>query len=182
MKEIFRQLVHLVFGLGFALFILIFNREASLALLGIAIFVGVLLSDAIARGYYIPLVSWIVGLLERKEAVPGKGALFFLVSALFCVIFFDPVIVFLSLIVLSFLDSAATICGLRFGRHQIIHGRTLEGSICGIGVATIALLPFIQFPLALLTAGIAGIVELFSPVDDNLVIPVTVCILLTLAG
>jgi dolichol kinase len=34
-------------------------------------------------------------------------------------------------------------------------------------------------PGALIVAVIAGIIELFSPVDDNLVIPISICILLT---
>jgi dolichol kinase len=53
-------------------------------------------------------------------------------------------------------------------------------SLSGIAVTVLALLPFLSLPGALVASVVAGIIELFSPVDDNLVIPVGVCLLLTL--
>ena len=44
----------------------------------------------------------------------------------------------------------------------------------------LALLSFLSLSGALAASVVAGIIELFSPVDDNLVIPVGVCLLLTL--
>jgi dolichol kinase len=53
-------------------------------------------------------------------------------------------------------------------------------SLSGIAVTVLALLPFLSLPGALVASVVAGIIELFSPVYDNLVIPVGVCLLLTL--
>jgi dolichol kinase len=53
-------------------------------------------------------------------------------------------------------------------------------SLSGIAVTVLALLPFLSLPGALVASVVAGIIELFSPVDDNLVIPVGVCLLLRL--
>jgi dolichol kinase len=85
-----------------------------------------------------------------------------------------------SLVALSVLDSVTTLAGLRFGRHRIRNGKSWEGTLSGIAVTILALLPLLTIPGAFVTSVIAGIIELFSPVDDNLIIPVGVCILLTL--
>lgn len=47
-------------------------------------------------------------------------------------------------------------------------------------MTVLVLLPFLTLPGAMAASVVAGIIELFSPVDDNLVIPVGVCILLAL--
>jgi phytol kinase len=178
MKEFLRQIAHLVFGLGIAFFILLVAQEATTLVMMLAIFSGFILSDAVSRGYYIPLVSEVVNLMERREAVPGKGALYFALGALFCLIFFSGRIVFLGLAVLSVLDSTTTIFGMRFGKTRIYNGKSLEGTVSGVLITTAFLLPFIPPAIALVVAGVSGLIELFSPVDDNLVIPVGACLLL----
>jgi len=51
-----------------------------------------------------------------------------------------------------------------------------------MAVTAACLLLFISPLYACITAVTAGIVELFSPIDDNLLIPLVVCIVLSLAG
>jgi dolichol kinase len=85
-----------------------------------------------------------------------------------------------ALVSLAVLDSVTTLVGVRFGRHRIYNGKSWEGTLSGIAVTVLALLPFLSLPGALAASVIAGIIELFSPVDDNLVIPVGVCLLLVL--
>jgi phytol kinase len=179
MNEILRKLTHLGFGLIIAAFILAAPHEVAVVSLTLAIFCGFVLSDALSRGYMLPLISPLMSLLERKDAVPGKGALFFSLGALFCLVVFETRIVFLAIVVLSVLDSVSTIFGMRFGKTRIYNHKSLEGSLMGIIAAVVALLPFLTPGLALLVAGVAGIVELLAPVDDNLLIPVAVCLLLT---
>jgi dolichol kinase len=83
-------------------------------------------------------------------------------------------------VALSLLDGAATIVGYYYGRHPVFRGKTAEGSVAGILVAFFAMLPLVSPLEALVSAVTAGLVELFSPIDDNLTIPVFVCIVLTL--
>ena len=180
MNESLRQIIHLVFGLAIAVFVLAFDRELVVAALMLALFVGFILSDALSRGYAIPLISEIIANLERRDAAPGKGALFFALGALFCLVFFDQEIVFLGLVVLSLLDSITTLIGVRFGRTRIYNHKTLEGTAAGIAVTAAALCLFAPPAIALVTAAAAGLTELASPVDDNLVIPVAVCLVLTM--
>jgi len=179
MNEILRKITHLGFGLIIAAFILAAPYEIAVVSLTLAIFCGFIISDALSRGYALPLITPIMDLLERKDAVPGKGALFFTLGALFCLVVFETRTVFLALVVLSVLDSVSTIFGLRYGKTRIYNHKSLEGSLAGIIATVAALLPFLTPGLALLVAGVAGVVELLAPVDDNLIIPVAVCLLLT---
>ena len=159
MNESLRQVVHLLFGLGIAAFILLFDRDLSLSVLMLALFVGFILSDAVSRGYTIPVVSAVIANLERRDAAPGRGALFFALGALFCLVFFPKEIAFIGLVVLSLLDSVTTLAGVRFGRTRIYNHKSLEGTLAGVAVTAVA--------------------ELVIPVDDNLVIPVVACLALT---
>jgi len=178
MNESLRQVVHLVFGLGIAGFVLLFDRDLALAVLMIALFGGSILSDAVSRGYTIPVISRILAGLERRDAVPGRGALFFAIGALFCLVFFPKGIAFAGLVVLSLLDSVTTLVGVRFGRTRIYNHKSLEGTSAGIVVTAVVLSLIVPQPIALLTAAIAGLAELASPVDDNLVVPVVACLVL----
>ena len=180
MNESLRQVTHLIFGLGIAGFVLAFNRDITISILMLALFVGFLLSDAVTRGYTIPVISPILETLERRDAAPGKGALFFALGALFCLIFFEKEVVFAGLVVLSFLDSVATIAGIRFGKTRIYNRKSLEGAFIGIMTPAAAICLLVPPPAALVTATVAGLAELLSPVDDNLIIPVVACTILTL--
>ena len=180
MNESLRQVVHLVFGLGISGFVLLFDRGLTLSVLVLALFAGFLLSDAVSRGYTIPIVSWVIAGLERRDAAPGKGALFFALGALFCLVFFEKEIAFIGLVVLSLLDSVTTLAGTRFGKTRIYNHKSLEGTLAGVAVTTVALCLLVPPAVALVTAAAAAVAELVSPVDDNLVIPVVACLALTL--
>jgi phytol kinase len=180
MREIVRQLIHLCFGLAIAALVFFIDHAVVIALLAGGLLIGVVLVDLILRGHYIPVISPLVQYGDRCDPLPGKGAFFFAVSALACIILFPVAIVVPALVALSVLDSITTLAGTQFGRHRIYNGKSWEGTLSGIAVTVLALLPVLTFPGALVAAVVAGIIELFSPVDDNLVIPVGVCLLLTL--
>ena len=181
MNELPRKVAHILFGLGIAVFIFVAGKEISIAVLAIAIFVGLIISDTISRGYHIPLISNIVETLERKDELPGRGALFFVISTLVCLILFDISIVLPAVVTLAVLDGVATIVGMKYGRTRLWNGKSLEGTLAGFGAAILALL-FLLPPVTTLVVALTGaLVELCSPFDDNLLIPVSICIILTLA-
>jgi dolichol kinase len=180
MREIVRQLIHLCFGLGIAALVLFFDHTLVIAVLATGLLVGLVLVDLILRGHRIPIISPLVQYGDRCDPLPGKGAFFFGVSTLACTILFPVSIVVPALVALAVLDSVTTIVGIRFGRHRIHNGKSWEGTLSGIAVTVLFLLPLLSLPGALSAAVFAGLIELFSPVDDNLVLPVGVCILLTL--
>jgi phytol kinase len=180
MREIVRQLIHLCFGLAIAAFVFYTDHAVVIAVMAVGLLTGEVLVDFILREYHIPVISPLVQYSDRSDSLPGKGALFFTVSALACIILFPVTLVVPALVTLSVLDSITTLAGIRFGRHRIYNGKSWEGTLSGIAVTVLALLPFLSLSGAAAAAVAAGVIELFSPVDDNLVVPVGVCLLLTL--
>lgn len=180
MREFYRKIVHIVFGLGIAALIQFTPKSIALPVLMTGTFAGIIFRDALVRGYRLPLVSDLIDKLERENVRPGKGALYFALSSLFCLVIFEKEVVVPAIVALSLLDGVATIVGSYCGRHPIFRGKTLEGTGSGILLTSFALLPLLSPLQAVVSAVVAGMVELFSPVDDNLTIPVFVCIALTL--
>jgi dolichol kinase len=180
MRELVRKLIHLCFGLGIAALVFTLDRTVVISILAGGLLIGVVLVDCILRGYTVPVLSGLVRYGDRCDPLPGKGAFFFAVSALACVILFPAKVVVPALVALALLDSVTTLAGLRYGKHRIFNGKSWEGTLAGIAGTIPALLLFLTVPGALVAAVTTGLIELFSPVDDNLLIPVGVCILLTL--
>jgi len=160
--------------------VLVLDHITATAILAIGLFSGIILVDLILRGYTLPVFSAIVNYVDRCDPLPGKGAFYFAVSALVCVILFPIAVVVPALVSLAVLDGIATIAGTRIGVTRIYNGKSAEGTVAGIFVTFLALLLFMPVFGALLAAIVAGVIEMFSPVDDNLIIPVGICILLTL--
>lgn len=92
----------------------------------------------------------------------------------------------MALAVLAFADPLAAAVGRRWGRTELIHGRTLEGSltfvVVGTGMSLLALHllhpEVASWPASLAVAASAavfgGLAELFSVrLDDNLTVPIT---------
>jgi phytol kinase len=182
MRENLRKSIHLTFGLAIAALMLYLERDVLLVFLSIALLAGFILSDSAARGYRLWFISPLLSLVDRNAALPGKGALFFVLSALVVLTLFPVRIAFLSVLALSLVDGVATLAGRRWGRMKILRGKTLEGSLAGIVVAFLVFLLFIPAVHALLLAIFAAAVELISPVDDNLVIPVAAGVFLQMLG
>ena len=178
MQEHFRKLIHLIFGLLIAAMVFIAGKTNAAAILAGGLFIGLVLVDLILRGHRLPLFSFLIDRLDRNDTIPGKGALMFAASSLACVILFPVAIAVPAIVTLAVLDSVTTIAGQALGRHRIYNGKSFEGTAAGIIVTTIVLLVFMSLPGALAVAVLAGIIELVSPVDDNLVIPVAVAVLL----
>jgi len=180
MQEIFRKLIHLIFGLLIAGMVYAAGKTIATAILAGGLFIGLVLVDLILLGYRLPLFSVLITHFDRNDHLPGKGALMFAASTLACVILFPVSIAVPAIVTLAVLDSVTTIVGQSFGRHRIYNGKSFEGTAAGIIVTAIVLLAFMSLTGALAVAVLAGIIELVSPVDDNLVIPVAVSALLAL--
>lgn len=94
----------------------------------------------------------------------------------------------IALWVLGFGDPAAAIIGRRFGKRQLVHGRTLEGTLAFVVFGAASAFTFLMFthpesgPLALGIMSVCGAItgalaELWSRrVDDNLSIPLAACV------
>ncbi len=179
MRELARKLIHIIFGLAITGMVLVLDHNSALAVLAGGLFTGMILIDLVLRGCTLPVITSALNYADRCDPLPGRGALFFAVSALTCIILFPTILVVPALVSLAVLDGVAAIAGKRFGRTRIGNGKSGEGTAAGIFVTFLCLLLFISVHGALIVAVIAGIIEMFSPVDDNLVIPVSICVLLT---
>jgi dolichol kinase len=182
MREFYRKIFHIGFGLSIAALIYLTEQGTALEVLMLGTLIGLIFTDALLRGYRVPVISSLVDRFERKEEIPGKGALFFVISCLFCVVFFPKDVVVAAVVTLSILDGTAAIAGHYFGRHRMFGNKTAEGTLAGMAVTFIFLLPLVPVSWAILAIVVAGAIELLSPLDDNLLIAPGVCIALTLAG
>ena len=179
-NEFARQGVHILFGVGIAWAIQALGRDLALPVLLLFLLGGLLLSDAVSRGHRIPLVSPLIHALERPGVLPGKGAILFVFSSTFCLFFFPVQVVVPAVLTLAVLDGVASLAGRYAGRHRIWNGKSWEGTAAGIAVTAAVLCITIPPLQALIVSTAAGLIELLSPVDDNLVIPPVVCLILSL--
>ena len=77
------------------------------------------------------------------------------------------------------LDATSTLAGLRFGRRRLWNGKSLEGALAALAV-TAPLLFFFLAPLSAIAIAITGVLmELVLPVNDNLVVPFLLALLVT---
>ncbi len=190
MSELFRQTVHFLMGIVGAAIIVSLRPGTALIFLSLILVAAFLLLDIMTRGYDIPVLDSLLDEAERSGRVPMKGSLAFAIGALLSYVFFGPLFTAAGLTTLGALDSITAVAGTRIGRHTIYRKKSLEGTIAGIAAATVVVWVYIPFltgvavapALALLVASVAGLVEVFSPVDDNLLIPPVVCSVLFLAG
>jgi dolichol kinase len=180
MRESLRQVVHFVTGILIAGLVLVLGQASAAQVLAVVLLLGAVLVDLVLRGYTLPLITRLLGVLDRSGSLPGRGAFFLVISALVCIVIFPVPVVVPALVALSVLDSVATLVGKRFGKIRVYNGKSVEGTAAGMVVAAGFLLPVLTAPGALLAAIVAGITEMVVPVDDNLVIPPAVCVFLTL--
>jgi dolichol kinase len=78
-------------------------------------------------------------------------------------------------------DSLSTIVGTRWGKHPLIFNprKTWEGSLTFVVAAFIGALTQVPLIAALAGAIVGAITEAYSPVDDNLTIPLVVGTVIT---
>ena len=88
MQELARKFIHVIFGLGIAAIVLVLDHTTAMAVLAGGLLFGLILIDLIRRGYTLPVFSAVVNYVDRNDPLPGKGALYFVGSALTCVILF----------------------------------------------------------------------------------------------
>jgi dolichol kinase len=119
--------------------------------------------------------------LKETEKKGPTASLFFLLSSLVTILFFDKPVAVASILLLCISDPLASICGRMLGRRMFF-GKSIEGS-AAFFLSAIAILQFFPFkqPAIFSAALAATAAELFSSrfVDDNLSIPIVTALALT---
>lgn len=182
--EFKRQVFHVVFGilLVYLLYIGVLNLLYMFALL----LIGILLSF-MSKRYKLIFVEWFLRNFDRKgEILPGYGALTYLLGSIIVVGLFSNEIALASILVLAFGDSFSHLG--RFGKvkNPFSNAKFLEGTIWGIIAGTLAAKLFASWEAAFFGSLIAMSVEGFElaifkkKIDDNLLIPITAGLVMSL--
>jgi len=174
--ELKRQAVHIAVGLA-AVF-LIAKDIVSWNFFLLVLLTGITLSF-LSLKKKLPFVSWFLEHFERKDAFPGKGALFLVTGILLSVVLFEKDIALASIMIVTFGDSASHLSGKFFGKvkHPLNKYKLLEGTLLGFIAALIGALFFVGWQEAIPAAVVAMVVESLElkfrskVVDDNLLIP-----------
>jgi diacylglycerol kinase (CTP) len=163
------------------------NLERPEAILWLAIFgtLGILL-DA-GRLFNPGVNNWVMKvlgpLMRDHEKNRLSGTAYLLVGVFVIVVFFDPLIVKLSLLFLALADPVASYFGIRYGRDKIFGRKSFQGSFAAFVTCLLISLGYFYskdlmldrlFMVSIL-AGLAGAIAEAAPVgrlDDNLVLPV----------
>ncbi len=170
-KETERQIFHLVLGTLLACIILLLGRFYSLALFGVLLIAGVFLSELLRKGVRVQPFHWLIRRLEREGVRPGQGTLTLVLGSFIALVFFEPRIVFVSVLILAFADSFSTIVGRGFGRIRIYNKKTIEGFLGGFLASFLVTLLYLDVAVGFAVCLVASLTELLSPVDDNIIIP-----------
>lgn len=180
-SELLRKIIHLS-SLFYPLFYL-YNTKNTLLLL-LALLLTVVLCWDILRLYFpnFYLSSLFNVCLRNKEKTNLVGATYFLFSCLFVVYFFAKDVAILSMLILIFCDTAASLFGKYFGKYKI-YNKSLEGllfyNIAGVIVIFVFFTLYYnnysisQISLALCALVFSSIVELYSDklkLDDNFLV------------
>jgi dolichol kinase len=173
--ELRRKLFHLFFGLSLIFLLFYSGRMNLIVFLLIFLFIGCIMIVLMQKGRRIPIANWLEETFERKNVrFPGYGAFWYVVGVLLLAIFLrNAHEIAAAIMALAAGDSAATIFGI-LGTHSLPYNRrkTWEGSLAFFVFSLPACLFMGWIGIAL--AAVAAIVEsLATPVDDNLLIPVT---------
>ena len=172
-QEPLRQFVHIIAGLFFLVFFLMFGR-VPLILLAFSLLVGgSLIIHFKLIGNHLPIIHDIGDRLERPDArIPGWGPALYLIAILMvATVLSDSAKIAVGIIILGISDGASTLIGIH-GTHRLPYNarKTIEGSTAFF-VTSIFGYFFIGvpiIPLALLTTFIEGI---DTSIDDNLLVP-----------
>ena len=131
----------------------------------------------------------------RKEAKPGQwivsGGAPVLAAALLVNLIFPSPIAAASLAVMLTGDAAAALIGRKFGKHKLVNGKSLEGTVSFVVTAYIFMaltgicncMPPCFYILGIFAVIAGAVVELFTAqlkLDDNFTIPLTVGAVLSL--
>ena len=129
--------------------------------------------------FYLKLFEFVTRTNEYKYLT---GASWIFISASLITLIFKENIAILSLIILSISDSFASIVGIRYGTTKLF-SKTLEGSIAffvSTNIIFISLTSLILIKVIFISISIT-LIELFSnKINDNLTIPLTAAVLLSL--
>lgn len=173
-----RQLAHLLLGVVSGILILVLPPHLPAVILACALLVAFVISDALAGGVTgDSRGARFLGTFVRSRESPGGGANYTGLSVLAALLLFSATAAAAATIAFGVLDSVSTIAGLRYGRRRLWNGKSLEGATAAFACAAVPLLLFVSPAAAVAVAAVAALAELVLPVNDNLIVPFLIALL-----
>lgn len=115
------------------------------------------------------------GIMRHKEKRRATGMLFFVLAVIVVFAVYDFKIALVAILMTTFGDLASALMGIKYGKHTLRGGKSLEGFAAGLVMNLIIAGIFLwDYPVIIIAmALVASIVELVTyKLDDNLTVPV----------
>lgn len=172
-NEIFRKTIHLS-SIAIPIFLFFYGRELTLLYL-LPITITFLILDILRiRNTRIKYLYnyFFITLTRSSESKKITGASYVFLSSSIIILFFPIDIAFISLLIMTISDSLAALFGRIYGTIKI-NNKTLEGSLAFFISSSIIILfsSSVNIYLGVMSTLITTIVEIYSPIDDNLSVP-----------
>mgnify|MGYP005851005027 CR=1 FL=1 len=170
-REFFRQLIHAT-GIVFVILAGYLNATSMIILsLGAAICGEIIFQ--LDRRFYLPFFSGILRGCRRDDT--ERGFIFYFIGMALTYAFFgfNMAVANASIIILTVGDSLSTIIGREYGEHPLPlkPDKSIEGSAAFLAAGFLGSLFFLE-PIYAITGALTGmLVEAYTPVEDNIVIP-----------
>lgn len=173
-----RKTLHMLLGIVLGLLIIYLRKRYVIAGLTGLICGGILIRLFLLKGFKFPLIEQFLTWFGRPKEV-GIGAMYYFIGALIAILFFDRYYAGISVILLGVSDGLSAIIGVN-SKHKIYHEKSFEGTMAFFVSSFLILYYNTSLFQAITISIILSLVELFSPVDDNIVIPPLCALLLNI--
>jgi len=180
--ELVRKLIHMF--LGTVLTILYLNKVLPNYIYLVILILGLGLSFFIKSGRNVPLISRILGFIDKDDFLPAHGVVFFFTAFVLLILIsgllrLDTIYVVLPIQILTFADPASFFAGRLIGGPKLPFNRhkTYSGTLTGMLVAVVIALIILQNTVAVVIGITAMLMDLINvkigkaEIDDNLLIP-----------
>ncbi len=171
--ELKRQLFHLAMGMCIATGVFYLMPLVGLWILLPLILAIIIMITIGALAIKHKIVDFLMFHFERDKEIrefPFRGAIWYGIGIIFPIALMPTNVACAIIAVLSIGDSVSTVIGKTCGKIKI-GMRTLEGSLAFLAFGFFGALIFVNMQTALALAITGAVVELVSPWDDNLMIP-----------
>ncbi len=179
-KEFFRQLIH-VSGVFVVILSYFLKTEILIILcIGIVVFMEVLFR--LDKNHDILFFSEILKRSKRRD--DERGFAYFFTGIILTLIFFqfNIAVANAAILLLLFGDSASNLIGRNYGRIKLPlqEKKTLEGSLAFLAVGLVVALTQVPLYPAFFGALSGAVIEAYSPIDDNIPIPLLSALVMSL--
>jgi len=185
-RELRRKILHIITGVVLIASVLFFNTIDAVFWVGLILLIPFTIFYYVTKWFsHTPIGQWSYKLTERHQGhhTNGLGGMTYILGIFISYILFayNPVIVVVSILVLSFGDGVASYVGMKYGKNIInMEGnkKTLEGTLAGFVASTLVCLFFVDLLTAVLVSSVTMAVEFVGirigkeEIPDNIYIPV----------